>query len=204
MSDTFTTSDVAKHKDAENGYWLIVENDVYDVTSKDAINHLLPPPYLVLLPKPNASLTHTRGGRHVTGWRDRSAGVGGLHHLPPDLGIYHVKETPMLTVTGRRLSRGAPRRREDPQTVLGQECDQGVLEVPQRERTQEVRREAQDRIRGREREAIEREGNEIIADGSLYSPNLWVGKMPGPSYSLWMDDCDVMKYCSRPRHGRDE
>lgn len=34
MSQTYTTADVAKHKDAENGYWLIVENDVYDVTSK--------------------------------------------------------------------------------------------------------------------------------------------------------------------------
>ncbi len=37
MSETFTTADVAKHKDAENGYWLIVENDVYDVTSETSL-----------------------------------------------------------------------------------------------------------------------------------------------------------------------
>lgn len=34
MSQTYTTADVTKHKDDENGYWLIVENDVYDVSSK--------------------------------------------------------------------------------------------------------------------------------------------------------------------------
>lgn len=31
---TFTTADVSKHRDAKNGYWLIIENNVYDVTSK--------------------------------------------------------------------------------------------------------------------------------------------------------------------------
>jgi cytochrome b involved in lipid metabolism len=35
MADkTFTTADVAKHKDADNGLWIIIENDVYDVTSE--------------------------------------------------------------------------------------------------------------------------------------------------------------------------
>lgn len=34
MSQTHTTAEVAKHKDDANGYWLIVENDVYDVTSE--------------------------------------------------------------------------------------------------------------------------------------------------------------------------
>ncbi|KYK60318.1 cytochrome b5 [Drechmeria coniospora] len=28
----FTTADVGQHKDADNGYWLIVENGVYDLT----------------------------------------------------------------------------------------------------------------------------------------------------------------------------
>ncbi|CAM1501106.1 Fc.00g102680.m01.CDS01 [Cosmosporella sp. VM-42] len=32
MAETYTTADVGKHKDEENGYWIIVENDVYDVT----------------------------------------------------------------------------------------------------------------------------------------------------------------------------
>merc|ERR1712000_212018 len=32
MSKTYTTADVAQHKDESNGYWLIVENDVYDVS----------------------------------------------------------------------------------------------------------------------------------------------------------------------------
>ena len=33
MSKTFTTADIAKHKDDENGYWVIIETKVYDVTS---------------------------------------------------------------------------------------------------------------------------------------------------------------------------
>ncbi|KAL7923594.1 cytochrome b5-like heme/steroid binding domain-containing protein [Trichoderma austrokoningii] len=33
MADkSFTTSDVSSHKDDANGYWLIVEDGVYDVT----------------------------------------------------------------------------------------------------------------------------------------------------------------------------
>lgn len=32
MSKTFTTAEVGKHKDDANGYWLIIENDVYDLT----------------------------------------------------------------------------------------------------------------------------------------------------------------------------
>jgi hypothetical protein len=35
MADkTFTTAEVAKHKDAVGGFWIIIENDVYDVTSE--------------------------------------------------------------------------------------------------------------------------------------------------------------------------
>lgn len=33
MSETYTTAEVQKHKDEANGFWLIVENDVYNVTS---------------------------------------------------------------------------------------------------------------------------------------------------------------------------
>lgn len=34
MADkSFTTADVGTHNNDENGYWLIVENNVYDVTS---------------------------------------------------------------------------------------------------------------------------------------------------------------------------
>lgn len=33
-AETYSTADVGKHKDEQNGYWLIVETDVYDVTSK--------------------------------------------------------------------------------------------------------------------------------------------------------------------------
>ena len=34
MSDkSFTTADVGSHNNDEKGYWLIVENNVYDVTS---------------------------------------------------------------------------------------------------------------------------------------------------------------------------
>ena len=34
MSQTYTTAEIAKHKDDTNGYWLIVENEVYDVSSE--------------------------------------------------------------------------------------------------------------------------------------------------------------------------
>lgn len=33
MSKTFTAKDVAEHKDEKNGVWIIVDSDVYDVTS---------------------------------------------------------------------------------------------------------------------------------------------------------------------------
>ena len=46
MSKTFTTADVAQHKDEANGYWLIVENDVYDVSSM-----LRPPLFFLSLAK---------------------------------------------------------------------------------------------------------------------------------------------------------
>ncbi|KAK0384986.1 hypothetical protein NLU13_7464 [Sarocladium strictum] len=32
MSQTYSTAEVAKHKSEADGFWLIVENDVYDVT----------------------------------------------------------------------------------------------------------------------------------------------------------------------------
>lgn len=31
---SYTTAEIAKHKDEANGYWLIVDNDVYDVSSE--------------------------------------------------------------------------------------------------------------------------------------------------------------------------
>lgn len=50
---TFTTADVAKHRDEENGFWLIVENNVYDVTS--AFLPLSPP-----CPAPHPSVAFPR------------------------------------------------------------------------------------------------------------------------------------------------
>ncbi|KAJ4265579.1 hypothetical protein ACHAPJ_007905 [Fusarium lateritium] len=32
MAETYTTAEVGKHKDEASGFWLIVENDVYDVS----------------------------------------------------------------------------------------------------------------------------------------------------------------------------
>jgi hypothetical protein len=60
MSQTYTTADVAKHKDAENGFWLIVENDVYDVTSKSA----LPFPIVTSRVIPTCVLKGLADGRH--------------------------------------------------------------------------------------------------------------------------------------------
>ena len=37
MAGTYTTAEVGKHKDEANGFWLIVENDVYDVSSMSTI-----------------------------------------------------------------------------------------------------------------------------------------------------------------------
>lgn len=61
MSQTYTTADVAKHKDAENGFWLIVENDVYDVTSKDIPSLPTMPPAARLPSRPRGGLAD---GRH--------------------------------------------------------------------------------------------------------------------------------------------
>lgn len=33
MPENYTIADVAQHKDDANGYWVIVENEVYDVSS---------------------------------------------------------------------------------------------------------------------------------------------------------------------------
>lgn len=34
MSNQYTVAEVAKHKDESNGLWIIVDSDVYDITSK--------------------------------------------------------------------------------------------------------------------------------------------------------------------------
>ena len=34
MSKEYSPADVAPHKDEAGGYWVIIENGVYDVTSK--------------------------------------------------------------------------------------------------------------------------------------------------------------------------
>lgn len=34
MSEQYTAAEVGKHKSAADGFWLIVESDVYDVTSE--------------------------------------------------------------------------------------------------------------------------------------------------------------------------
>jgi predicted heme/steroid binding protein len=39
MSEKYTTADVTKHKDDANGYWIIVEGDVYDVSSTCCIRN---------------------------------------------------------------------------------------------------------------------------------------------------------------------
>ncbi|KAF4984376.1 hypothetical protein FDECE_17098 [Fusarium decemcellulare] len=38
MAETYTTAEVGKHKDEASGFWLIVENDVYDVTTVKLIS----------------------------------------------------------------------------------------------------------------------------------------------------------------------
>ncbi|PHH73445.1 hypothetical protein CDD83_4750 [Cordyceps sp. RAO-2017] len=32
MAEKYTAAEVGKHRDDANGYWIIVENDVYDLT----------------------------------------------------------------------------------------------------------------------------------------------------------------------------
>ena len=44
MSNTYTTKDVAEHKDEKNGVWIIVDSEVYDVTSTITFFCLASPP----------------------------------------------------------------------------------------------------------------------------------------------------------------
>lgn len=34
MSQTFAPAEIAKHKDKDSGIWLLIDGNVYDVTSK--------------------------------------------------------------------------------------------------------------------------------------------------------------------------
>jgi hypothetical protein len=43
MSQTFSVADVATHKDAESGMYIIVDENVYDVTGTPP--HLSPTPF---------------------------------------------------------------------------------------------------------------------------------------------------------------
>jgi hypothetical protein len=47
MSEKYTVADVGAHKDEASGIWIIVENDVYDVTSKcpSSLWHTAPSPH---------------------------------------------------------------------------------------------------------------------------------------------------------------
>lgn len=42
MSQKMTPADVGQHRDDANGYWLIIENDVYDLTSKSPASPAAP------------------------------------------------------------------------------------------------------------------------------------------------------------------
>ncbi|KAL6415181.1 putative cytochrome b5 [Ilyonectria robusta] len=39
MSEQYTAAEVGKHKSAADGFWLIVESDVYDVTILFTLHH---------------------------------------------------------------------------------------------------------------------------------------------------------------------
>jgi hypothetical protein len=45
MSESYSTAEVAKHKSDADGFWLIVENNVYDVTSESLTPNFTPTPW---------------------------------------------------------------------------------------------------------------------------------------------------------------
>ena len=66
MSTTYTTKDVAEHKDEkQGGVWIIVDKEVYDVTGTESLNHISsqsgpPSPTLSPFLAPKRTSTQTR------------------------------------------------------------------------------------------------------------------------------------------------
>ncbi|KAF5019148.1 hypothetical protein F66182_8853 [Fusarium sp. NRRL 66182] len=72
MAETYTTAEVGKHKDEANGFWLIVENDVYDVSSM--VNSSLDSVYPMLTcPSTEFLDEHPGGAKILKRWSGKNA-----------------------------------------------------------------------------------------------------------------------------------
>jgi hypothetical protein len=134
MSKTFSVADVASHKDASSGMYIIVDENVYDVTSM--LIFPLPwslSPYCPIVTSP----------LHLS-----CPCAADLYPLPCFQSL--LSKIPTSNVFGlrlkcqNRLRRRASRRSQDPQASRRQGRYQAILEISQRERVEEVRAEAED------------------------------------------------------------
>ena len=107
MSKTFSVADVAAHKDANAGMYIIVDENVYDVTGDSPFS----------LSRPSHFLSQS-------------------HHVPdpplhPAIPRILSKGTRERKLMGRwnRIRRRTPRRLENSEAGSGQGCDEAVLEI---------------------------------------------------------------------------
>jgi hypothetical protein len=137
MSKTFSVADVASHKDASSGLYIIVDDSVYDVTS------------MLIFPLPSSLVSFPiLSHRHLT-----TPPVLPLRGRPLSssfLSIMALQNSNLQRLWTQRLKcrnrlrRRAPRRSQDPQASRRQGRYQAILEIPQRECIEEVRAEAED------------------------------------------------------------
>jgi hypothetical protein len=119
MSESYTAKDVAAHKDETSGFWITIDNGVYDVTSTTL--PFSPPAYrysMALSPP----------------------------HPPLDGAIrrYERKVITNIAFLHYRISRRASRWCQDPQASGRQGRLEAVLEIPRPERAPQIWAEAED------------------------------------------------------------
>ncbi|RYP18943.1 hypothetical protein DL765_003621 [Monosporascus sp. GIB2] len=97
MSKTYTAKDVAEHKDEKNGgVWVIVDNGVYDVTTK-SLTAPAPRPLDFLDEHPGgAKILKRMGGKNASKQFWKYHGDGVLQKYGPKLKIGELAETAKL------------------------------------------------------------------------------------------------------------
>lgn len=125
MSKQLSVAEVAAHKDASSGMYIIIDENVYDVTSESSFMA-----YFLCNPVRAVSRRCPHAG----------------HPIPPN--AFNI------TNGAFRLHRRAPRRLQDPKARSRQGCNEAVLEISQWGCAEEVLSTVEDRDSGGEGEAV--------------------------------------------------